>query len=218
MRKPRICAVIVGNDAKAVKEVEADVDLFEVRIDLIGESWPEIAGQIRKPWIATNRCAEQGGQWQGNEGRRIEQLLQAMEMGASIIDIELDTKNLDNIVKLVKRRAQCLLSHHDLQRTPPLGEMRELVQRQLKAGADVCKVVTTAQGLDDNLAVLELDSEFPGVRLVSFAMGPLGALSRVLCPLVGADFTYASIEPGGESAPGQITARDLLRIYEMMRE
>ena len=96
--------------------------------------------------------------------------------------------------------------------------MKETVQSQLKAGADICKIITTAQRFEDNLAILQLVSEFPEVKLVSFAMGPLGFISRVLCPLVGGDFTYASIEKGKESAQGQIAVRDLIKIYEMMIE
>ena len=68
------------------------------------------------------------------------------------------------------------------------------------------------------MTVLRLISEFPGARLISFAMGHLGFISRVLCPLVGGDFTYASIEKGKESAPGQITVQELTKIYEMVRE
>ncbi len=218
MRRPRICAVIINDNLKALPEVEPLVDLFEVRIDLIGDSWQELAKQLRKPWIASNRNANEGGNWQGNEARRVEQLLQAGELGADIVDIELSTKNLENLLKLIKRRTKCLLSFHNLEKTPPLDEMTEIVQKQLKAGADICKVVTTAQGLEDNLTVLQLISEFPGVRLVSFAMGALGAMSRVLCPLLGGDFTYASIEKGKESAEGQMTARELVKIYEMVRE
>ncbi len=218
MRKPRICAVIVNNDPEPVREVESLVDLFEVRIDLIGDGWLELVKQIKKPWIACNRSVSEGGQWQGSEARRVEKLLQAIELGADIVDIELRTRNLEKIVQLIKRRTKCLLSFHDLEKTPPLDEMKEIVQRQLKAGADICKMVTTAQGFEDNLTVLQLISEFPGVRLVSFAMGALGSMSRVLCPLVGGDFTYASIEKGKESAQGQITVRDLLKIYEMVRE
>ncbi len=218
MRKPRICAVIVSNDPEAIRQVEPLVDLYEVRIDLIGDGWPELVKQLRKPWIACNRSADEGGQWQGNEARRIEKLLQAIELEADIVDIELRTKNLEKIVQLVKKRTKCLLSFHDLEKTPPLDEMKERVSRQLKAGADICKVITTAQGFKDNLAVLKLIPEFPGVRLISFAMGPLGSMSRVLCPLVGGDFTYASIEKGKESAQGQITVEDLTKIYEMVRE
>jgi len=218
MKRPRICAVIVNNDLEAVNEVKPFVDLFEVRIDLIGDGWQELVKQLNKPWIACNRRADEGGRWEGNEARRIEKLLQAIELGADIVDVELETRNLDKIVQLVKKRTKCLLSFHDLEKTPPLEKMKEVVQRQLKAGADICKIITTAQGFEDNLTVLQLISEFPGVRLISFAMGPLGSMSRVLCPLVGGELTYASIEKGKESAQGQITVRDLMKIYEMVRE
>jgi len=218
MNTPRICAVIVNNDLEAAKEVEPLVDLFEVRIDLIGDGWQELVKQFRKPWIACNRSAAEGGQWQGNEARRIEKLLQAIELGANIVDVELRTKNLDRVVQLIKKRTTCLLSFHDLEKTPPFEEMKEIVQRELKAGADICKIVTTAQVFEDNLTILQLIAEFPGVELVSFAMGPLGFTSRILCPLVGGEFIYASIEKGKESAQGQITVGDLIKIYEMIRE
>jgi 3-dehydroquinate dehydratase-1 len=218
MKKPRICASITNNDRAAVREVEPLVDLFEVRIDLIGDDWPELITQLQKPWIACNRIASQGGSWLGSEARRIEKLLQAIELGADIIDIELSTKNLANVIKVTKKKTKCLLSFHDMEKTPPLDTMKQIVEEQLKAGADICKVVTTAEGLEDNVSVLRLIPEFPSTRLVSLAMGPLGTISRVLCPLVGGDFTYASIEKGKESAPGQITVKDLTKIYEMIRE
>ena len=217
MKKPRICAVIVNSDLRAIKEAEPLVDLFEVRIDLIGDGWQELVKQITRPWIACNRCAEEGGQWQGSEARRIEGLLQAVELGASIVDIELRTKNLNKIAQMVKRRTQCLLSFHDLDRTPSLDEMKTIVRQQVKAGADICKLVTTARSFEDNVAVLQLIADFPEVKLVSLAMGPLGSMSRICCPLVGGEFTYAAIEKGKESAQGQITVRDMLRIYEMVR-
>ena len=216
MKRPRICTVIVSNDLEAVKEVKPLVDLFEVRIDLIGDGWQELAKQLNQPWIACNRRADEGGRWEESEERRIEELLKAIELGAEIIDIELRTRNLDKAVLKIKNRAKCLLSFHDLKGTPPLDKMREIVQRQLKAGADICKVITTAQSSEDNLAVLQLIADFPQTRVVSFAMGPLGFASRVLCPLVGGDFTYASTEKGKESAPGQITVTDLRKLYEMM--
>ena len=218
MKKPRICAVIINNNFEAVKEVEPLVDLFEVRIDLIGDGWQELVKQLKKPWIATNRTVDEGGNWRGNEARRIEELLQAIELGADMVDVEFRTKNLKNIVPLVKRRVKCILSFHDLEKTPPLEEMTEIVNRQLKAGADICKVVTTAKEFEDNLAVLQLLSELSENKIIAFAMGQIGQISRVLCPLVGGEFTYASIETGKESAPGQITVRDLLKIYEMVRE
>jgi 3-dehydroquinate dehydratase len=43
-----------------------------------------------------------------------------------------------------------------------------------------------------------------------------GQISRVLCPLAGGYFTYASVAAGKESAEGQITAGELRKIYGML--
>jgi len=218
MKKPKICAAIVNNDLESVKEIEPLVDLFEVRIDLIGDGWQQVVGQMEKPWIGCNRIVDEGGKWEKDEEGRIAELLKAVDLGAAVIDIELRTRNLEKVVTLVKKRAKCLLSFHDLEGTPSLNEMKEIVDGQLAAGADICKLITTAQSFEDNLTTLQIISAFPKIRLVSFAMGPLGLASRILCPLAGGDFTYASIESGKESAPGQITVRELRKIYGMMAE
>ncbi len=216
MIKPKICAVITGNDPAAVKEIEPQVDLFEVRIDLIGEGWPELVKPLKIPWIACNRRADEGGRWPGTESRRVEKLFQAIELGASIVDIELRTNKLADTVQSIRRRARCLVSYHDMEKTPPLDDMKEIVRQQLKAGAHIGKIVTTARSVNDNLTVMQLIHEFPSVKLVSLAMGPMGVISRILCPLVGGEFTYASMEKGKESAEGQITVAELRKIYEMV--
>ena len=216
MKRPRICAVIVDNDLSAIRGVEPFVDLYEVRIDLIGEGWPELVQRLEKPWIACNRLVDEGGGWKKDEASRIEELLKAIDMGADIIDIELQTKNLAEVVPLIKNKAKCLVSSHQLTGTPPLDSLKGMVERQLAAGADICKVITTATSFDDNLRVLQLITAFPNEEIVSFAMGPLGSVSRILCPLIGGYFTYASIEEGRESASGQVTVRDLRKLYGMV--
>jgi 3-dehydroquinate dehydratase type I len=218
MKRPRICAVIATKDSELIEAIEPLVELFEVRIDLIGGGWQELAKQLNKPWIACNRRAEEGGKWGGDETKRIDELLKAVKLGADIVDIELETRNLEKAIPLIKKRAKCLLSFHELEKTPSLDRMKGIVNRQLEAGADICKVITTAQRFDDNLTVLQLITESPKTKMVSFAMGPLGLASRILCPLVGGDFTYASIEKGKESAPGQLTVRELRKLYNMVQE
>jgi 3-dehydroquinate dehydratase len=63
---------------------------------------------------------------------------------------------------------------------------------------------------------LQLIQEFPNIKIVAFAMRPLGFMSRILCPLVGGEFTYAAIEKGEESAQGQMTVSEMRRIYKMI--
>jgi 3-dehydroquinate dehydratase-1 len=216
IERPRICAVIVDNDLETIRGVEPFVELFEVRIDLLGNGWQELVKQLKKPWIACNRIAEEGGKWEGSEEGRIEALIKAVELGASVVDIELATRNLTEAILPIKKKTKYLLSFHDFEKTPPLARMKDIVQWELDAGADICKVVTTAQKFEDNLTILQLIAEFPKTRIVSLAMGHLGFTSRILCPLVGGDFTYASIEKGKESASGQITVSDLRKLYEMV--
>jgi 3-dehydroquinate dehydratase-1 len=218
MSRPKICASIINDDLEAVKSVAPLVDLYEVRIDLIGSEWKELARKLPKPWIACNRKPEEGGMWSGGEEERISELLSALELGAEIIDVELSTQGLKDIVARIKQKAKCLISHHDMEKSPSLDVMKEIVQRQLAAGADICKVVTTAQKSGDNVSTLQLIREFPENRLVSFAMGPFGPISRVLCPLVGGEFIYAAMATGQEAAPGQITANELREIYSMVRK
>ena len=215
MNKPKICAVIVDRNPD-IKKVENLVDFFEVRIDLIGTGWHQVVKGLNKPWLACNRLVSDGGKCATDDGARIAALLEACALGASIVDVELSTKNLAKVVPVIKREAKCLISRHDLQQTPPLKTLKEIVQREVDAGADICKLVTTATDSADNLTVLQLIKEFSQRNIITLAMGPLGLTSRVLAPLVGGYFTYASITRGGESAPGQITVAELRKIYGLL--
>jgi 3-dehydroquinate dehydratase type I len=213
--KPVICVPIISNDEAALRKAEPLADLFEVRIDLIGKNWRDVAASLKKPWLACNRRAEEGGKWKGKEEDRIKELIGAIGCGARIIDIELDTPALARVVKDIKGKALCLISHHDMKETP--GEkLHEIIRQQQAFGADICKVVTAARSFSDNLAVLHLIREFPDIKIVAFAMGPMGQISRVLCPLVGGCFTYASLAEGKESADGQIPVGELRKIYQML--
>ncbi|MBN1188917.1 MAG: type I 3-dehydroquinate dehydratase [Dehalococcoidales bacterium] len=217
MQRPRICAAIVENDPGIIEKIESLVDLFEVRIDLIGPEWPELVKRIRIPWIACNRRPEEGGKGQQDEGQRVEELLRAVEAGAAIADIELKSKGLAEYVPLIKARARCLVSFHDYSGTPPFEFLVEVVRDEKRSGADICKVVTSAREFADNLTLLKLIGYFPGTDIVAFAMNEAGKTSRILTPLAGGYFTYASLAEGKESAAGQIPVKDLVEIYGCMK-
>jgi 3-dehydroquinate dehydratase-1 len=215
--RPRICAAIVNTDFPAIRKVETLVDLFEVRIDLIGGGWREVVGGLKKPWIACNRRAAEGGKWRGSEARRIGELLSALDLGADYVDIELATTDVARMVKEASGRAECIVSYHNTKETPPLKELKVILGEEIKAGADICKVITNARSLADNLTVLQLIKESPKKKVVAFAIGAAGQISRIICPLVGGYFTYASIVEGRESAEGQLTVRELRKIYGMLK-
>lgn len=210
---PRICAVIVSEDFSVPPDVLPAIDLFEVRLDLIGPGWKKVIPRLQKPWLATNRTPLEGGKGEEDEEERVSKLLEAVGLGASIADIELSTVSLKKVVPRIKAKAACLISFHDFHETPSPKRLTEIVERQMNAEADICKVVTTATTFEDNLTMMRLIKAFPGTRMVALAMGPQGMVSRILSPLAGGDFTYASLSRGKESAPGQMTVTELREIY-----
>jgi 3-dehydroquinate dehydratase type I len=218
MKKPRICVTIVDRDLESILEIERQVDLFEVRLDLVGPYWPEMVKYLKKPWIACNRSRDEGGKGDPNDIKRLEELLWAAEVGASIIDVEYRTNKLVDYVPLIKSRSKCLISFHDTNGTPSYSSLIGIVESQIKAGADICKIVTTANKFEDNLTILKLISRFPEAKIVAFSMGELGRISRILSPLAGGYFTYACIERGKESASGQIPINELSQFYKYLKD
>ena len=89
----------------------------------------------------------------------------------------------------------------------------------VRAKADVVKIVTFAQSWEDNLNVLALIpyATARGQKITAFCMGEKGKMSRVMAPLLGAAWTYASLSTDRVSAPGQITVREMRRIWEGLR-
>jgi 3-dehydroquinate dehydratase I len=85
-------------------------------------------------------------------------------------------------------------------------------------GADIIKMVTYAESVEDNLRLLNLLAygRRRGQEMIAFCMGAMGRPSRIMAPLFGSFLTYASLEAGAESAPGQLTAGEMKQLWEIM--
>ncbi len=221
--KPRICAAIAGrtvDDALALAEAAriSGADLVELRADYL-ESTTGLEGlaqHIDMPKILTLRRREEGGAFKGGERSRIELLLELAEYDFAYVDVELSTRNLQDLVRKIKLiDREVIVSFHDLSFTPSFERLHRIVEKEVEAGADICKVVTTAQRVSDCMTclMLTLNGLKRGIKTISFAMGRLGIPSRVLAPIFGAPFTYAAVFKRRETAPGQLTVLELKRIY-----
>ncbi len=197
-------------------------DLIEIRLDYMTPENPnvldgleEIVRRSTVPLIATNRHRSQGGKWRLSEEERLKTLIKAAEAGFTYIDVELTTRKLNDFIRIAKRKdAKIIVSFHDFNLTPPPNEMNKIFMAEIEAGADLCKIVTTANSLTDSINCLIFTHEASKNNdVVCFAMGRNGLLSRILSPLFGAAFTFASLETGLETAPGQITIENLKEIY-----
>lgn len=221
--KVQICTPIAAEkDAEAmrlIKKAEAmGADLIELRLDYLND-----LGGVRKivestslPIIATNRQYEQGGHNPQNEDQRIQALLDVADLGFQYVDVELSTVNLESVIRKLKEMSvSSIVSFHDFKQTPNMADLEKIVRSQMETRADLCKLVTTANELNDSISCLLLTSKMSKTtKILCFAMGKKGIISRLLCPLFGAPFTYASVEKGLETASGQLPISDLKEIYE----
>jgi 3-dehydroquinate dehydratase type I len=193
----------------------------EIRLDYLEQ--PDLQRLFRThpgPVIATNRLAGQGGRWQGSEEERRRLLLEAMDLGADFLDVELAADAAWR-QDLWSRRGQAkiILSWHDFAGTPEAPRLEAVMNEMLAAAADVLKVVTMARQPEDNLRVLSLipRARAQGREIIAFCMGPLGKWSRVVAPLLGSYLTFAPFTKKGASAPGQLTVNELKRAWKALK-
>ena len=221
--KPKICVSLSSKDPhelyrKAQRAEALSADLVEVRLDKLSNhrGVSKVAGAVEIPMVATNRPVSQRGSFARSESERLGLLMDAVEGGADYVDIESSTSHLDQVIDTFRKTsAKIILSHHNHSRTPKLSELKSILAKLQKSKSDLYKIVTTARSLEDNLIILSLlKTSRRTSPLVSFAMGKPGVWSRILAPFYGADFTYASLRRGLETAPGQPSISDLRRIYE----
>ena len=182
-------------------------DLVELRLDCIEEY--DLSRLMRErpcPVIVTNRPVREGGSFNGDEKERVRPLKEAINLGADYVDIEHDSSHLIED----RKKTKLIVSYHNFQETP--SDLLSIYTRLKKLGADIVKVTVWAQNALDNLVVFDVlkSSEIPSIGL---CMGEAGLMSRVLAPKFDAFLTFASLEQGGESGPGQITLGKMNELY-----
>jgi 3-dehydroquinate dehydratase type I len=220
----KICVSVVGRTFKEIEEMtklaeNEAADLIEIRFDYLSDkSRPkDIRNLTSLPLIACNRLPSQGGLFHGKEEDRKDNLLAALDAGFNLIDLELETPGLEKIISLLRRgKARSILSWHSF--SPPILEELELKFSEMKPHRpDICKIVTTAGAVEDNLTCLNFLSKISQkTESICFCMGPLGVISRILSPFFGGAFTYASTRRGREAAPGQPTVAEARQIYNLL--
>jgi len=204
------------------KAENAHADLIEVRLDCLGNhiELASLAAHGKTPKIATNRMTSVHGVLPVSEAEQRKMLLNAAKSGFEFVDIELSSTNVRELVNEAKARgAKSIVSYHDFSGTPSLSELKRIFQKEINTKAEVCKIVTTAKRIEDNLTVLDFTSSASASgksKIVCFAMAELGKVSRLLSPLFGGFFTFASLEHGSETASGQMSIQEMRAGYESL--
>ncbi len=206
----------------AIRQVRASAryaDLFEFRFDMMSDpDIPRLISSTRKPAVATCRPLWEGGRYSGSERKRMEILEAAAASGAAYLDLELAVAR-EAIPRF--RRAKVtpgiICSHHLF--WPRRFSVQRIYRQLSETGADVLKLAYAARDAGDITRAAEFLSltRQGKKRGIAVAMGPHGEPTRVLYKKFGGWATYASPAGGEESAPGQIPAELLKRLYRADR-
>ena len=147
---------------------------------------------------------------------KIEQLLRTFE-NIKYIDFDVATDN--NILKNIKKKfpkIQLIISSHNFKKTPAKNELESLAKTMFTKGADIAKLVTTANSLFDSLKMLSFLSHLTkdGKKAICISMGEPGRLTRITGHLLGNYLMYAPLEEKDSTAPGQLTIKELKKILK----
>ena len=200
--------------------------MAEIRLDrcnLAQDEVEELFSSSDVPLIATCRVSEiRASLDDGNtDDRKLDSrasqkaeslLITAIHAGAAYTDLEIEAPAM--MSKRIRRETrECgtvlIRSYHDFSGTDSLEALKALTEKCFALGADIAKIVVTANDDDDSARVLKLYESFDPGRLVAFAMGEKGRSSRIDCLAKGAPHTYAALNEEEAAAPGQMSTASM---------
>jgi len=196
-------------------------DLVEFRMDLGADPLDQLAaydGELAL--LATNRVEWEGGE-AGSEGRLADLALAAEHPCVEAVDVELSSvasgEGTDVVERAREEGVAVVVSVHDFDGTPEPAELRRLLERSAEYG-DVAKLATTAESLDDALALLAAtrSATEAGHTVATMAMGEPGRHTRAVAPVYGSRLGYAPVDPDEATAPGQYDLATLRSLVEKL--
>ena len=214
MSRPLIAVALGLTDTdetrRALERVAQMADLAEIRLDCMRSyNLPRLLRDRPCPVIITHRPRREGGRFDGDEHQRVRPLLQAIELGADYVDIEWDSISL--LAGMDQGRTRIIVSRHNFERMPE--DLPSQYRALAAAGGDIVKLVGMACSVIDLTPVMQV-WQVADRPAIAIGMGEAGLASRILAlrhPLCY--LTYAALEEGSGTAPGQVTVRDLREVY-----
>ncbi|HEX4794650.1 MAG TPA: type I 3-dehydroquinate dehydratase [Humisphaera sp.] len=206
-----LCVPIFVHDAQQARReaalaAEAGADIVELRIDEMTE--PFSVADFGIPCIVTNRPTWEGGRCELPDEDRLQILAKTAE-GAAYADVELETlRRVADVPDKIAR--QLIVSAHDFQTRP--AKLHNLMIAMNESPAAIAKIAWPARTVRDNLEAFEIlqRRQKPTIAL---CMGEAGIISRILAKKFGAFLTFASLEDGIGTAPGQVPIDRMKRLY-----
>lgn len=195
-------------DALDARGVQSCCDLAEIRLDLIraqdrGAGPPPWCHLRPIPLLFTARRPDEGGAGNLTAGAR-HKLLESVLAEAAWLDVEVASiGEMDQLLDdLANRQIPWIASFHDFEKLPDDAALAAAAKRAKDAGASVFKAAAMLHQPADLARLAEFQLADHGLPVATMGMGPLAAVSRLLCPQCGSVFNYGYLGQTA-TAPGQ---------------
>ncbi len=210
-----ICVSIADlSVSEAIKIIESN-ELSEVRLDRIkfGTGDVQKLFSTKNKTIATYRPGENV-----TDDVRKKTLIEAINAGATYVDIEVENNDgfKNEIIEAARlKNCKTIVSYHDYTKTPVIRELEQIMRWCIESKGDIAKIACHVDSIEGCSRLLSLYSY--GNPIISIGMGQEGKITRIAATLLGAPFTYASIDDSKKTAPGQFDSEKLKTIIDMIR-
>ena len=194
--------------------VPKGVDGIELRLDLFSSiDFPRLQDFLQNsphPVLLTLRKKSQGGNFQASERAREALMERLLDLGPSFFDLEYDMRP-EFIQSALKKypKTKFILSYHNFEKIP--SDLAAVLQAMSQHLVFSYKIAVKVHSANEALQMLLFSKKHPEVSAI--CMGEEGAFARILGKLMGNRIDYACIDSQRRSAPGQISADDLVKIY-----
>ena len=208
-----ICICIAHKNYDQCRRILKREECAELRLDLLDLTKGQVKRLFMMPVKTIATCRE--GKYSDND--RMDLLETAVLSGASYLDIELEMPDRmkGSLIELAKENAcKVIISYHNFDLTPPIPELRSVIEKCREDGADIVKIacqIVNASDVANLLSLYTLEK-----NIISFGMGLDGLITRIAAPLMGAEFTYASADKDNKTGPGQVTGKELRSFYRIL--
>ena len=221
MSKIDSCIALVITDQETNAQIKnLGVGLLELRADLFKKLDPAYTiAQIRRrkalkiPLLLTLRNHKNEGAVKIFSDQLKWQIITAALPLVDMVDIELSSPLLKNVLALVRKLGKkVIVSSHHLQGMP--RDLEVIFKKSLSTRADIVKIAAKANFFDDVITMINFTHRHRKQNIITMSLGPLGAISRLVLPAAGSQYTYTFLNK--PTASGQVDVKTLkshLKIY-----
>lgn len=115
---------------------------------------------------------------------------------------------------------EVIFSHHNFSSVPDDLEETHydlFSAEEFDVKCDIIKIAAQTHNITDTIPIWQLleKAKSDNKQIIPIAMGESGKWTRILGLAHGAFMTYAALDSGKETAPGQISAEDLTKVYRV---